>query len=428
MEFILLNLTNCCIENLILVLLFATLTAQTLPKRNYVFVYILIFFCSCIFTFIDSFLFSILPFNFSLIFLCFLGAFHIIKIETVFWNSLISYLLLIYFQVIFVCIYPAKLMGTHAGNFAVNISTLVCTILLYSLSQHFHFQENLVKNTLTIRIFFLALCLPEFITGQFFVSLLSSAPKVIMLCLLLLQFLYVTLLLLVFFTVTHKQERRQFQNTKQHIDTLNQILDDSKQSIHDFNKHIRYLQNTVTVRLGEKQYDALQNEIDNYCHDLLEQSEKEESILYLDDPVLRALLYGRRTQAKTLNIDFTIDAVSAVLPSFPLKNYQMVEVFDNLLNNAFECVETLSCNRWIRVVLNCEKTSDGHYKNILCIQNPYEDLDYSAIISDNNYSSKKGEHKGVGLKKVANLVTETNGKLILNNDNHVFSVKVVYEE
>ncbi len=426
MEFVISNLFNCCIENLILIVLFSLFTTQETQKKNYTITYMCLFGCSCIVTFIDSFLFSILPFNFLLIFLCFIIGFHFVQIKNILWDSIISYLLLIYFQVIFVCLYPAKLMGSHLGNFLVNTSTLIITVIFYLISKRVHFQETFIHNKWIIRVFFLALCIPEFITVQFFVSLLNSAPKIIMICLLLLQLLYVTLLLLILFLITYRQERRQFQNTKEHFETLNQILDNSKQSIHDFNKHIRYLQNTVTVYLKKQQYTELQHQIDLYCGELLEKTEKEESILHLDDPILRALLYGRQAQAKINNIDLYIDAISTVLPSFPLKNYQIVEIFDNLLDNAFECVENLPENRWIKIVLYCEKAAEEHFKNILCVQNPYDELDFSAVINDKSYSSKQGDHKGIGLKKIAKLVTETKGTLILNNENHIFSAKIIY--
>lgn len=427
MEFVLPNIANCMIESMVLLVLFYTQVTQRIPWYRYGIATVVLFGCSCVFTFIDSFLFSILPLNFSLIFLSLLVAFYPMKWKDVFWNSLIAYLLILYFQVIFLCVYPTELMKTYAGFFLANGSVLLCSVLFAVLAKRFRFKAYYEKNRLTIRLFFLALCLPEFVIAQFLASVLTTVSKMMVICFLLVQLLYVALLFIVLLTVQHKQERRQFAETEQHIDTLNRALDESKRSIHDFNKHIRYLQSTIVVHLQQGQYTELENHANEYCQELLERSEKEETFLHLDDPVLRALLYRRRLQAKFTDVELCVDATTALLPSFPLKNYQLVELFDNLVDNAFECVEALPLNRWVRIALSCEPLENNRFRHTLCVQNPYDTIDFSAIIRDEPYSSKKGSHQGVGLKKVAQLVDRTGGTFVFNHDNHVFSVKIVYE-
>lgn len=427
MAFILSSLANCMLEYAFILTVFVILKSEPSPKHQYALSFIPLFGCACVFTFVDSFLFSILPLNYCLLFVSLRVSFYSLKTSEVLWNSLIGYLLLIYLQVIFVSVYPTELMGTHTGNFLANGSVLVCVGIFAAAAKRFGFREYYQKHRLPIRVFFLTLCLPEFLVAQFFVSMLDTGSKIVMLCFLLVQFLYVALLLLALMAITHRQERRQFADTKQHIETLNQALDDSKQSIHDFNKHIRYLQSAVEVHLQQGQYAELEGHVRSYCEELLERTEKEEAILHLDDPVLRALLYRRRLQAKATGIELCVDVPTALLPSFPLKNYQTVELFDNLTDNAFECVETLSSNRWVRIILSCEPLENGRFRNTLCVQNPYESIDVSAILRDKPYSSKSGAHQGVGLKKVTQLVDSTDGTFVFNHENHVFSVKIVYE-
>ena len=426
MKFYILNIANCCIENLVLLWLFAALSPKKPIKINSLFTYVLLVLCSLVFTYVDSFLFSILPLNFSLVFCCFLLTHRYLSVKERFWNALISYLLLIYFQVIFVCVFPNKYVGTHTGNFLVNGTTLLCTIIFSILSKNLELRKYYIAHHTTFRIFFIALCLPEFITVQFFVSLLSSAPKLIMLCLLLLQFLYVSLLVVIFLIFNRKQEQLQYNATKQHMDHLNQALDDARRTAHDFNKHIRYLQNTIAIHLEQQQYSELQENVDNYCNNLLQRSRKDEILLQLDDPTLRALLYGRKTEARSKDIQFYLDADTTLLPSFPLDSHQIVEVFDNLMDNAFECAENLSDHRWIRVVLICQKTDSGKYQNVFCVQNPYEHLDFTSVTNEKNYTSKGSSHKGVGLKTVAKIVSETQGQLFLSNENNIFTAKVIY--
>ena len=424
-EFILSNMLNCCIENAAMLFFWSAFNSYNTKVNYYVTAYVSLLISALFVTFIDSILFSVLPFNFLLILLCCFIGFHKTSIQNVFWNTLISYCLLIFLQVLSVSIAPIGLLGTQAFNFIGNGFVLVVAILFYVISRKLHFKEFYSQNGQQVRIFFLILCIPEMITAQFFASVLTSANKVIVLLVVLLQLLYATALLLAFSVVNRKNERRQYAENIRHMNALNDVLNSVKQDMHDFNKHIRYLHNVVATRTAEDDMPALQKEVSDYCDELLAYSHEKELLLHLDNPTFRALLYGRRSQAEQKNIRFYIDSTK-VLPDFPVKTYRLVEIFDNLMDNAFECVEALKENRWIRVELHCEQLSNGRCLNILCIQNPYETLDFESLVNRNEYSSKGGSHQGIGLHKVETLVSSTGGQLILGCENDVFSVKIQY--
>lgn len=425
MGFMIPNILNCCIEYIVLLLLFYCLNEESVKKIKNLVVLIGAILHSIIATVIDSFLFSVLPFNWLLVFLCFLLGFQKSNLKNILWDTLISYALMIFLQVIISSILPVIILGSHIGNFIGNGCVLVIAILFYVISSKLHFKEFYSQNKQQVRIFFLILCVPEMITAQFFASVLTSTNKFVVLLVLLLQLLYATALLLAFSVINRKNERRQYADIIRHMDTLNNVLDSFKQDTHDFNKHIRYLQNIVETRTMEGKIPELREDVSAYCRDLLAYSHEKELLLHLDNPTFRALLYGRRSQAEQKKIQFYIDATK-VLPDFPIKTYQLVEIFDNLMDNAFECVETMADNRWIRVVLHCEQMGDGHCLNVLCIQNPYETLDFEALVNQNGYSSKGGHHQGIGLRKVEILVSTTGGQLILGNENQTFSVKIQY--
>ena len=425
MEFMLPNMINCCMEYIILLLLWSCFNFSTTQKRNYIITFCCGIGCSFVITYIDSFLFSVLPINFFFVFVCFFLGFYKSSKMNVLWDSTISYSLLIFFQVIAISITPMDFVGTQMFNFIGNGCVLAIAILLYVISSRLHFKDYYSQNKQQVRIFFLILCVPEMITAQFFASVLTSTNKFVVLLVLLLQLLYATALLLTFSVINRKNERRQYADIIRHMDTLNTVLDSFKCDTHDFNKHIRYLQNIVETRTTEGKILELREDVSSYCKDLLAYSHEKEVLLHLDDPTFRALLYGRRSQAEQKNILFYIDATK-VLPEFPVKTYQLVEIFDNLMDNAFECVENLADNRWIRVALHCEQMGNGNCLNILCIQNPYETLDFEALVNRNDYTSKGDSHHGIGLHKVEMLVSSTGGQLILGHEKQIFSVKIQY--
>lgn len=422
MHFDFLNYLNCMVEAVSLFLMWKLIDNRPFNKLNYLLGYLVLCAYSILITLIDSVLFSILPVNFIMVFSSVWIGFRRPLKDTLL-RSLFLYLLLLYLQSIAVCFLPQSLMGTNIGNLLVNAFVFIVSFALTIMGHKCRFAETYQTNLRTVWIFLLALCLPEIVLAQVFVALLGETSSLIMIILLLLQILYMTLVVLLFFLLKRKSENRQFADTQKYIREMNEHLEESRRSMHDFNKHIRYLRNAVTVG---SENEELIHRVDAYCEGLLDIYEKEEILLQLDDPILRAILYGRRAQASANHIDFILDA-SPVLPIFPLKSYQIVEVFDNLIDNAFECVVELpENNRWIRITLSSTPQEDGSTWHMLCIENPCPSLNFSAIASDGKYTSKGGSHQGVGLKHVAHMVASTGGKLILNNRNNVFMVKVLY--
>ncbi len=228
--------------------------------------------------------------------------------------------------------------------------------------------------------------------------------------------------------IIHKEQKRtRLRSTADRMTDLNRFIDESRQNTHDFNKHIRYLRNTVHVYCERGDTDGLVQEVDRYCEELLERSEKDEILLHLDDPTLRAILYGRRAEASAAKVLFIIDA-TPLLPHFPVRNYELVEMVDNLMDNAFDGVRTAEGHRFIRVILSCEPTENDRHRHLLCIQNPCTPPNMDQLLTGQRFTTKGGRHQGIGLSKVSRLAANTGGKLILSYEDGIFSAKIVYEE
>lgn len=133
----------------------------------------------------------------------------------------------------------------------------------------------------------------------------------------------------------------------------------------------------------------LREATDAYCREVLALGGQEEILLQLDDPTFRALLYRRKIQAKKHGVELRLDA-STVLPVFPLKNYQLVTVFDNLMDNAFECVLTQPVEQYVRVELDTQPLANGRILHRLVVENPYAE---AAPVQRDRYTTKGGHHQ-----------------------------------
>lgn len=421
MRFDVITYINCIIESVVLMLFWTMLLKGKFAFYRYGIMFLCLCGASVLVTSVEN---SVLFINFGLLFICGYLCFSQTGMYNAFLYTVFSFLSLVYLQAILMWLFPKNFIVSKTGNLAINGAVLLTVLFLTWLSKRFCWAEVYEKNKGTVWLFLILLCVPSIAIMQIVVTVLEKQNYLLIFSLLTLQLCYMLALLLMFLLYRRKQERRQIANIKQTIETLNLYMEDSKRRVHDFNKHILFLHSIVSTQSTQPELKA---QVDTYCQDLLSISEQEEIMLQLDDPTLRALLYRRAIQAKSSDIPFLLNA-SAVLPSFPLRDYQLVTIFDNLLDNAFECLGELSCEKWINVSLQVVPLENGYSRHIFCVQNPFEELDFSSIVSQNNYTSKGETHQGIGLQNVAKLVSASGGKFILNNDDHIFTAKIVYEQ
>lgn len=422
MHFSILNYANCLIEDMILIALWRMIDDKPFRFGNYAAAYMALAFWSVLITLIDSVLFSLLPVNFLMVFSCLWMGFRRPFKDTI-GRALFAYLVLLFLQCAVLCVIPGRWFGTNTGNFLINGTVLVLSILGVLIGRRQRIQVAYVTNVRMFWAFLLILCVPEIVLVQTVVTQYGTQSSLVMLLLFLLLLLVIAFELLAFSRKVRQVKTQQLSSIQKYINDMNSHLEESRRSIHDFNKHLRYVRNMVAERSDNAE---LVEDVDAYCEQMLAIYDEEEILLQLDDPVLRAILYGRRTQATAHNISFTLKA-TPVLPTFPLKDYQMVEVLDNLMDNAFECVMARpEGSRWMRVTLSARRVDGCTMQNSICIENPCDDVDVSAITAGKHYTTKSGRHRGIGLKHVFHMVQSTGGWLRISAIDGVFSAEIEY--
>lgn len=424
MAFDIFNFVICLIEVTSMLLFVKIIDDSSLNLKNYIISFCGLFFGSIVVTFIDNISYPILIINFLILFLSFWIGFRRKIIETLF-NALFSFLLLLYFQNFSVIFIPMNFLGTNKGNFLGDSIIFIVALTLCVISCKYKWAYHYRKNVKIVWTLLGVLCVPEIIIVQYFTAKFSDSTRQTIIIMVLLQIIYITAIIAIFTIINHRSNYCRFLQTQKYIDDLDKHLDASRKSIHDFNKHIKYLHNLV---MTSSRNSVLKNEVDGYCKNLINIYDDEEILLQLDEPIFRALLYGRRTQAEKNTIEFVLDA-TPILPKFPMENYKFVEIFDNLMDNAFECVINLDkgINKWIKVLLDYEQIDLVSYHK-LTIYNPYEEINLSKIFNSKTYTSKGKLHMGVGLKKVAQLVEDTGGTFLISTDDNIFSVSIIYKD
>ena len=386
--YVLENYINCLIESVALMLFFEVLNDRRRRWPRYLIAYLLLSVSAMIITMVDVSSLVIMPMNFVLI----IGSF---LLSMTLWDD------------------PRDWRNV----FQQALFSLALVALL--LSKQFHWARYYRMSKRLAWAFIISLFLPEVILMQLFAGLMGAENSEMMVTLLLLQTMYVLLLLVFFFHHRHRAESERLAATQNNIDTMNEYLDQARRDAHDFNKHIHYLHSLVATQCTQPE---LREATDAYCREVLALGGQEEILLQLDDPTFRALLYRRKIQAKKHGVELRLDA-STVLPVFPLKNYQLVTVFDNLMDNAFECVLTQPVEPYVRVELDTQPLANGRTLHRLVVENPYAE---AAPVQRDRYTTKGGHHQGVGLSNVTQLVRDTGGQVRIAQDNGLFRVTVEY--
>ncbi len=183
------------------------------------------------------------------------------------------------------------------------------------------------------------------------------------------------------------QAEAQVQAYKAYSETFEKLLLDIRLKQHDFNNHINAI---YSQHYMYDNYEELVECQKQYCANLLEDN-KYYSLLRLDSSVVAGFLYGKFLEAEEKGIEVSYDIkVNTMIMEIP--EYKLVDLFGNLINNAFDALEDQANKRLYVGVKEYQKQYKIVVSNIGDIIEP-EQL---RRMFKKNYSSK-GADRGLGL-------------------------------
>lgn len=213
--------------------------------------------------------------------------------------------------------------------------------------------------------------------------------------------------------------KKSLEEYKKYSPVISKLLEDVRGRQHDFKNHLNTLYSLVLTS-DEK---TLKNTICQYMKSLNISLENMEKVLQTNNAVVTAIIYNKINEAKENNIEFKYIIQGDT--EFPFKDFELSELLNNLLDNAFEAVLN-SEGKFKKVFLNI-----GHLENdcIIEIGNTGERLEFNDIgkIFNAGYSTKGGENRGYGLYNVKKIVDSYDGRIQLSFENNftVFSIKLI---
>ncbi len=205
--------------------------------------------------------------------------------------------------------------------------------------------------------------------------------------------------------IKNDYDEKMFKTYKEYLPIIEDLMGEIRYRQHQFDDHIQ------AIRMLSLTGDNLESTVKmmkGYAEDIVLDS-KITRLIKLDNRILSGFLYEKYRRAETMGVDFTI-IIDDYEFKTNLKDYELVEIMGNLINNAFEANAEDS-----KVILNLTAEDD---MSLIEIKNKHPFINSSGIsqLFMSGYSTKSKDGRGIGLPNVRKIISNHGGILQVQND------------
>ncbi|NOW82137.1 two-component system sensor histidine kinase AgrC [Clostridium beijerinckii] len=219
--------------------------------------------------------------------------------------------------------------------------------------------------------------------------------------------LVIAQVLIYLYFVKEIREKEALKVTNEYNNVIDEIVQEIKQRQHDFVNYKNSIKGMVEV-LDEKD---LRRAIRNYMKDEDMYDTKINELIYIDNVVIRSIVYRNMCKAKKHNITFKYEIGNNVLDHI-LSYNELSNVLNNLLNNAFDEVIKEECHKKYIEIMIFNENKESH----LVVKNQVvntSDINLDEIFM-RGYSTKNIDTRGYGLYNVQQIVNLHKGYIKIN--------------
>jgi two-component system, LytTR family, sensor histidine kinase AgrC len=319
-----------------------------------------------------------------------------------------------------IIIYPIKFLGFNfnKSSFGIVEGIILCILCMIV---YFFMPNNIFKfirkiNYIVINYIVINLILYIIIYKVFweYDKKLLLNNITIFTCILIT--IFILNLFLSHYIVKINEKNKAMEVNNKYIPIIKDVTEEIRQRQHEFKNHLNAISGMVQVLDGNELKDNLLKYIkslNNFIQDI-------EKVAYIDNIILRSIIYIKLREAKTRRIKFSYN-VSNELSDWKIQDYELSEVITNMLNNAFEAV--MDKEHKI-VILDIYK--DGE-KNVIEVKNTIDSIDNSVLrnMFKRGFSTKKGKDRGYGLYNTKKIVESNEGRIQLSLEDNVICFRIL---
>ena len=350
-----------------------------------------------------SFIFGLIS-SISLIY--FLHGTKVIKTIHIYVISTII-LLVIQFLVLamFIGLNIDEVVGFKAGILAqliiIPIEILIYKFLPINLLMNFYNKNNKLFLGLVANMFII---LGSILIYRY-IEMDGLLKDIFIIATLLIGILFVNLVL-IRDGIRNEYEVKMLKTYEKYFPVIEELMKELRSKQHDFDNHIQAI-NMLSVTSNN--HESIVNSMKKYVEEL-EFDIDIRKLIKLENKVLAGFLYEKAIKAKDKNIEFQI-VIEDYGFETNLRDYELIEVIGNLIDNAFE---TNVDENQVRLILKREKD-----ENVIEVKNkhPYLSNETISQLFKPSYSTKSYDGHGLGLPNVKKITKKYNGIIDVQNEN-----------
>ncbi|MBU3160679.1 GHKL domain-containing protein [Clostridium frigoris] len=198
------------------------------------------------------------------------------------------------------------------------------------------------------------------------------------------------------------------------------IVEETRRKQHDFKNYL----NTINAIVEVSSEKEVKNELRKYIMSLKYPDDIIEDIIYIDNIIIKAIIYNKLCDADRLNVKFLFNVTNNSLDN-SLNDYEISDILNNLLDNAFQAVINGIEDKI--VILNIGEEGNA---NIIEVKNSGRTIKPDNIenIFERGFSTKKGDNRGYGLFNIKEIAKKNGSDIQLSFEDNYTVFKMSFNQ
>lgn len=199
---------------------------------------------------------------------------------------------------------------------------------------------------------------------------------------------------------------------------LDEYIQRLRESEHEYKNNLNAIYSMIN--LCDEKY--VKQEVQNYIVNL-KHSDTLNNLLYVDNLILRSVLYSKLAVAEEEGIRLKY-SIKSNLNNCKLDDMELVIVLSNLLNNAIEATVGVE-NSFIEVDINESYNNEKvtYYIKVANNVSILEEINLAKIMDKG--ISTKGKNRGYGLYNVKKLIKKANGNILIDLQKDILNIEII---
>ncbi|MEN8077685.1 GHKL domain-containing protein [Clostridioides difficile] len=301
--------------------------------------------------------------------------------------------------------------------FAILIVTMFLLIFLlnkYSKVKNINISGFLSKyrsiNIIVLNLFVFCMCIKVLIVNE-----LMKTNIVIQITILGLILVGINCYFYVFLYNT-LNEKKKNEIKKSFNPLINDLMGKVKANEHEYKNHLNTIWSIAQVSKPEE----IREKLKDYISNIVDDTEEFSMLLNVENTIIKAVLYNKGQRAEKLGVKYYYK-VTSNFKDISLDNSELTVILSNLLNNAIEATSLIKKKE---LEVKIEEDSKNY---IIDIKNYTEGTKAEELPSmfKMGYTTK-GEGRGYGLYNVKKIVDKHKGKILIDLNNDVMNIKLLF--